>query len=153
MVFPRFLLEFTQLNETAKLLYVLLLDRARLSQKHEGWTDEAGHAFIFFPIRELAESMHKSEMTVKTALAALERADLIVRKRQGPGFANKIYVKVPQDYMAQTDRKPSLIQTEFEPSDSQDTVSLRERNLSGSNNDKNKNKKEKQGSKAGRTAY
>jgi len=37
MVFPRFLLD-TELNETTKLLYVILLDRARLSLKNEGWT-------------------------------------------------------------------------------------------------------------------
>lgn len=34
MVFPRFLLD-TELNETTKLLYVILLDRARLSLKNE----------------------------------------------------------------------------------------------------------------------
>ena len=37
MAFPRFLLDMEQLSETAKILYVLLLDRARLSQKNEGW--------------------------------------------------------------------------------------------------------------------
>lgn len=60
----------------AKILYVLLLDRARLSQKNEGWVDERGRAFIFFPIKDLAETMHKSEMSVKTALAVLEKTDL-----------------------------------------------------------------------------
>nr|WP_243035539.1 replication initiator protein A [Clostridium sp. AM45-5] len=35
MAFPRFLLDMEQLSETAKILYVLLLDRARLSQKNE----------------------------------------------------------------------------------------------------------------------
>ena len=33
MAFPRFLLDMEQLSETAK---ILLLDRARLSQKNEG---------------------------------------------------------------------------------------------------------------------
>lgn len=90
----------------AKILYVLLLDRARLSQKNEGWVDERGRAFIFFPIKDLAETMHKSEMSVKTALAVLEKTDLIFRKRQGPGLPNKIYVKVPPEYLVQTDRNP-----------------------------------------------
>lgn len=97
MAFPRFLLDMEQLSETAKILYVLLLDRARLSQKNEGWVDERGRAFIFFPIKDLAETMHKSEMSVKTALAVLEKTDLIFRKRQGPGLPNKIYVKVPPE--------------------------------------------------------
>lgn len=153
MAFPRFLLDATHLSETAKILYMLLLDRARLSQKNEGWTDEAGRAFIFFPIKDLAEVMHKSEMSVKTALAALEKSDLIYRKRQGPGMANKIYVKIPSEYMAQRDRNLSMIQTENNPSDRQETFPVRERKLSGSNNEKNNNKIKKQGSKAGRTAY
>ena len=129
MAFPRFLLDMEQLSETAKILYVLLLDRARLSQKNEGWVDERGRAFIFFPIKDLAETMHKSEMSVKTALA------------------------VPPEYLVQTDRNLSLIQTETYPSDGQETVSVRERKVSGSNNEKNNNKIKKQGSKADRTAY
>lgn len=40
MAFPRFLLDKDGLNETAKILYTILLDRARLSQKNDGWTDE-----------------------------------------------------------------------------------------------------------------
>ena len=130
MAFPRFLLDMEQLSETTKILYVLLLDRARLSQKNEGWVDERGRAFIFFPIKDLAETMHKSEMSVKTALAVLEKTDLIFRKRQGPGLPNKIYVKVPPEYLVQTDRNLSLIQTETYPSDGQETVSVRERKVS-----------------------
>ena len=44
MMFPRFLLDM-EINETAKMLYIILLDRARLSQKNEGWSDIAGHVF------------------------------------------------------------------------------------------------------------
>ena len=35
LVFPRFLLDM-ELNETTKLLYMILLDRARLSLRNEG---------------------------------------------------------------------------------------------------------------------
>lgn len=153
MAFPRFLLDLEQLNETAKILYVLLLDRARLSQKNEGWTDEVGRAFIFFPIRDLAETMHKSEMSIKTALATLEKTDLIFRKRQALGLPNKIYVKIPPEYLVQTDRNLSPTRTENCPTDRQETVPLRERKLSGSNKEKNNMKTVKQRSKADRTAY
>ena len=44
MMFPRFLLDM-EINETAKMLYIILLDRARLSQKNEGWSDIDGHVF------------------------------------------------------------------------------------------------------------
>ena len=66
-----------------KLLYMVLLDRARLSLKNEGWTDESGHVFLYFTIESMAEVLHKSQMTIKTSLAALEKQDLIIRKRQG----------------------------------------------------------------------
>ena len=46
MAYPRFLLTMN-ISETAKLVYVLLLDRARLSMTHEGWEDENGHVFIY----------------------------------------------------------------------------------------------------------
>ena len=88
MMFPRFLLDM-EINETAKMLYIILLDRARLSQKNEGWSDIDGHVFIYFTIEALAEVLHKSQMTVKTALAVLEKQELIFRKRQGPGQPNR----------------------------------------------------------------
>ena len=153
MAFPRFLLDMEQLSETAKILYVLLLDRARLSQKNEGWVDERGRAFIFFPIKDLAETMHKSEMSVKTALAVLEKTDLIFRKRQGPGLPNKIYVKVPPEYLVQTDRNLSSRQAENCPTDRKKTVSVTERKLSSSNKEKNNIKRANSESKDNRTAY
>ena len=72
MAYPRFLLT-ADLSETAKLVYVLLLDRARLSMKNEGWEDEQGHVFIYYTIADLASASGKSEMTVKNALAVLEQ--------------------------------------------------------------------------------
>lgn len=109
MMFPRFLLDM-EINETAKMLYIILLDRARLSQKNEGWSDTDGHVFIYFTIEALAEVLHKSQMTVKTALAVLEKQELIFRKRQGPGQPNRIYIKLPKETIHYTDRFLSLRQ-------------------------------------------
>lgn len=58
MVFSKFLLDM-ELNETTKLLYMVLLDRARLSLKNEGWTDTSGHVFLYFAIDAMAEVLHK----------------------------------------------------------------------------------------------
>lgn len=96
MAYPRFLLT-ADLSETAKLVYVLLLDRARLSMKNAGWEDEKGRVFIYYTIAELAGTSGKSEMTVKNALAVLEQKNLISRKRQGAGLPNKIYVQIPTE--------------------------------------------------------
>ena len=153
MAFPRFLLDKEGLSETAKILYTILLDRARLSQKNDGWTDERGHVFILFPIKNLAETMHKSEMSMKTALAALEKENLIFRKRQGAGFPNRIYVKVPPEALVLSERNLSVRQTENCPTDRKKTVSVTDRKLSSSNKEKNNIKRTNSESKDNCTAY
>ena len=107
LAYPKFLLEMTGLSETAKVVYILLLDRAKISQKHDGWADAQGQIYIYYPIKDLAETIHKSEMSVKTALFALEKHQLILRKRQGVGNANRIYVKLPVDRNLSVERKLS----------------------------------------------
>lgn len=94
MMFPRFLLDM-EINETAKMLYIILLDRARLSQKNEGWSDTDGHVFIYFTIEALAEVLHKSQMTVKTALAVLENRSLS-SKTAGSRTAQSDLCKTPK---------------------------------------------------------
>jgi len=142
MAYPKFLLDITDISETAKLIYIVLLDRARISQAKGGWTDENGNVFIFYPIRDLAKTIHKSEMSVKTTLSALEKQQLIFRRRQGVGKANRIYVKLP------VDRNLSARQTENCPSDGKKTVCHMERKLSGNKNKESKTNKSKRRSKA-----
>lgn len=137
MVFPRFLLD-TELNETTKLLYMILLDRARLSLKNEGWTDTSGHVFIYFTIEAMAEVMHKSQMTIKTSLALLEKNELILRKRQGVGHPNRIYVKFPSGTFCHTDKFLSLTQTENCPFDRQNSISKTDKKLSTNKKEREK---------------
>lgn len=91
--YPKFLLTL-DLSETAKMIYMLLLDRARLSMQKERWQDEHGRVFIHYTIQSLAITIRKSEMTVKNSLKALEQQGLIYRQRQGAGMPNRIFVKV-----------------------------------------------------------
>ena len=58
-------------------------------------------------------------MTIKTALADLQKANLILRQHQGVGKANKIYLKIPE--------------TENCPPRRQSAVCLMDSPLSGSN--------------------
>ena len=152
MMFPRFLLGL-EINETAKMLYMILLDRARLSQRNEGWSDTNGHVFIYFTIEALAEVLHKSQMTVKTALAVLEKQELIFRKRQGPGHPNRIYVKIPKETLSNTDRILSSRQTENYPIDRQDSFPDTDRKLSGNKKEIKKNHLTIRGSKEPRSPY
>ena len=112
--YPKFLLAL-DLSETAKMIYVLLLDRARLSMQKEEWQDAQGRVFVHYTIQSLAATIHKSEMTVKNGLKALEQQGLIHRQRQGAGMPSKIFVKVQTEicltrgtvFDHQTDRKLS----------------------------------------------
>ena len=78
---------------------MVLLNRARLSQKNDGWIDKKGHVFSYFTIEDMAATLRKSQTTIKTSLSALEQVDLICRARQGTGNPNRIYVKVPADFV------------------------------------------------------
>ena len=91
--YPQFLMDM-RLSHTAALAYVLLLDRAHLSQLN-GWTDETGRVYIVFPVEKIAEALNRSLSSAKNALAELSAAGLIERKRRGQFLPNLIYVKLP----------------------------------------------------------
>ena len=93
MAYPKFLMK-VDISETAKLVYMLLLDRARLSMKNEDWQDEKGRVFVRYTIPMLARDTGKGETTVKKALNQLVRQDLICKESQGTGLPNKIYLKI-----------------------------------------------------------
>ena len=109
--------------------------------------------FIYFTIEALAEVLHKSQMTVKTALAVLEKQELIFRKRQGPGQPNRIYVKLPKETIHYTDRFLSLRQTENCPIDRQDSFPDTDRKLSSNKKEIKKNHLTIRGSKEPRSPY
>ena len=144
MSFPKFLLEMTSLSETAKIIYTVLLDRARLSQKKTGWADEYGHVFIYYPIKDLAAAIHKCDMTVKSALSVLEKEQLIHRQHTGLGKASRIYVKLPLS----EERNLSVREKENCPSDGKNPVCQTDRKLSTSNNEKSNNNRANRMSKA-----
>ena len=91
--YPRFLLEL-DLSQTAKMTYVLLLDRATLSQKNL-WIDERGFVFVIFTICSLAEQLGRSTVSVSSALKELDAAGLIERRRTRFSSPNHIFVKIP----------------------------------------------------------
>ena len=96
MAYPRFLLD-VNISETAKLVYMLLLDRARVSMKNDTWQDEHGRVFVLYTIPNLAKDIGKGETTVKKALNRLVKQGLILKQSLGPGQPNKIYVKIPAE--------------------------------------------------------
>jgi len=154
LAYPRFLLEL-DISETAKLLYIVLLDRARLSLQNDGWKDENGHVFLYYTIKNMATALHRSDMTIKTALNVLSAHDLVFRFRQGAGNPNRIYVKIPTDgqkpSLPQTDRNLSYGGQEDFPMNGQETVCQEDRKLSPNNKKKSNNKRKKQESNVSTT--
>ena len=108
--FPRFLLGMS-LNETARLVYSLILSRIHLSQSN-GWVDDVG-VYCRYTIMDLMSDTGKSKSTIVTALADLEAQGLLFRRRGGAGYANRLYLRLPdsdtsedQKTVHQTDGKP-----------------------------------------------
>ena len=109
--YPRFLLHIP-LNETARLVYSLILSRTHLSQSN-GWVDDNGYVFCRYIITDLMADTGKSKSTIVTALADLEEQGLLYRRRGGAGYANFLYLRLPdactsegQNIGHQTTRKP-----------------------------------------------
>lgn len=86
---------FKNLSTDAKLLYGLLLDRMSLSAKN-GWYDELGRVYIYYPMDEIQEALgcgHDKAIKLLAELDAGKGVGLIERVKQGQGRPAKIYVK------------------------------------------------------------
>lgn len=142
MMYPKFLLT-VPLSETSKLVYIMLLDRARLSIVNADYSDSQGRIFVYYPLDDIAADIDRSRTTVKKALTALEDNKLILRVHQGIGQASRIYVKIPHDYKGKNLTVPrtenSLAEDNFLSNRGQKIVLSDGRNVSGSKNDINKN--------------
>ena len=83
---------YQTVSTDAKMLYGLLLDRLSLSEKND-WKDEHGRVYQYFTIHQAQELLHFGHEKVCHLFAELDAADLIERRRQGQGKANRIYLK------------------------------------------------------------
>ncbi len=97
---PRYLicphaLAGANLNATELMVYMLILDRCRLSALHEGWQDSMGRVFCIYPVHELAVASGRGETAVKNALRRLEELGLLRRERRGLGKPDRLFVRVP----------------------------------------------------------
>lgn len=91
--YPAFLLD-SALPLMARQVYALLLDRATLSRR-SGWLDQQGRVYVVYPILHLCAALGCGVTAAKSALAQLERAGLIQRRRGRAGQASQIFLKLP----------------------------------------------------------
>ena len=84
---------FRNLSAEAKLLYGLFLDRMSLSQKNS-WMDKDGRVYIIYTVENIMEALGCGNKKAIQLLNELEnKANLILRKKQGLGKPNLIYLK------------------------------------------------------------
>ena len=123
---PNFLFEaptFTPLSNEAKVLYAFILRRTDLSRKN-GWADEYGRIYLYYPINEVVELLHCGRIFLYypicevvdllhcgrqkavNTLRELQYAGLVEIQKQGCGKPNRIF---PKSYEAvpNTDFKKS----------------------------------------------
>ena len=82
---------YKRLSAESKLVYSLLLDRMSLSQKNN-WINEDGEVYLIYKREEIADILC---ITYKKAIAAFKElisAGLLLEKRQGRGFPNRLFV-------------------------------------------------------------
>lgn len=95
---PRLLItgqQFKGLSTDAKLLYGLLLDRMGLSARN-GWYDELGRVYIYYPLDEVQTDLNCGHDKATKLLSELDTGKgigLIERVKQGQGHPAKIYAK------------------------------------------------------------
>lgn len=81
----------TAINNDAKMLYALLLDRMELSRTNH-WVDADGTIFLIFKREDLADMLGICVTTVWRAIKQLKEVGLLAEKRQGLNRPNLIYI-------------------------------------------------------------
>lgn len=86
---------YSDLSNTAKLIYAFLFDRLGFSLKNE-WHDKDGKVFIYFTNDEFTEILNCSEKSVIKAKKELAAMLLLKEVRQGMSKPNRIYLLGPK---------------------------------------------------------
>ena len=105
---PNFLFEaptFQPLSNEAKLLYAFILRRAELSRKN-GWADEYGRIYLYYPICEVVDLLHCGRQKAVNTLRELQYAGLVEIQKQGCGKPNRISQNPTKRFQTPTSRNP-----------------------------------------------
>ena len=75
---------FSSLPNDAKHLFILIIDRLRLSEKNiEKFSDSNGKAFVYLTLEEVMQKLNVSESFAIKLFDSLVKAQLVTKKRQG----------------------------------------------------------------------
>ena len=114
--FPHVLMygeRYSKLTDSAKLAYMIFLDRLQYSIKNQ-WIDEESNVYFIYTNKEIGKLLNKSEPTVIKIKKELEKYDLLYQKQMG--FDPKVKRNIPNRlYLADlevTAKDVYLIKTE-----------------------------------------
>ena len=83
--------KYKSLSANAKILYSFLYDRTNLSILND-WYDKEGKVYIICELSEIELILNCSRGTANKTLKELEKANLVMKYRNGQGKANFLYV-------------------------------------------------------------
>ncbi|PEX92589.1 replication initiator protein A [Bacillus cereus] len=83
--------DYKEMMPQAKLLYIALLDKLKLSMM-KNWKDDGGRYYIIMSIEYGAEMLGLSHSTFRRCKGELRKYNLIEEKRMGLNQPNRIYV-------------------------------------------------------------
>ena len=86
----------TKLSDKAKLLYMIILDRLKLSIKNN-YTNDKNEVFIYLSRKEVQNILNCSDKTVTKAFNELVYLELIFEERSAIGKNIKIYINKKED--------------------------------------------------------
>ena len=81
-----------KVSERALILYALICDRMKSSEKREQFHDQHGKAFVIFTRDEVERTFNVKHCTASALFSELENAKLIVRTKSSINSACKIYI-------------------------------------------------------------
>ena len=84
------------LSNDAKVLYVLLLDRAGISKK-KGYIESDGTIRLYFTVEDAKAKLRRNRQVATRAFHELESCGLIFRRKQGLGRPAIITLNLPVD--------------------------------------------------------
>ena len=83
--------EYADLDDSAKLLYSKMIERAGWSAcNEEKFSDKSGRLFIIYTVEQMKKDLQKSQPTIVKLTKQLEDKGLIEKVRQGQGKPTRI---------------------------------------------------------------
>lgn len=86
----------TKLSDKAKLLYIIILDRLKLSVRNN-YTNDKNEVYIYLSRQEVQKILNCSDKTVTKSFNELISLDLIYEERTAIGKSIRIYVNKKDD--------------------------------------------------------